>query len=99
MSLPPPSRKRSGLIERKEIKSEAEFLDGIQTKVLRVFLLAIHSHLYRFALRSLFLQTHTTSYSVLLYTVKEKGRKPDGLRYPYRKYENSQLCPGLCPDP
>jgi hypothetical protein len=27
-------------------KSEAEFLDVIGTKVLRVFLLAIHSHLY-----------------------------------------------------
>jgi hypothetical protein len=29
---------------------EAEFLDEIQTKVFRVFLLAIHSHLYSFAL-------------------------------------------------
>jgi hypothetical protein len=28
---------------------EAEFLDDIQTKVLRVFLLIIHSHLYSFA--------------------------------------------------
>jgi hypothetical protein len=28
---------------------EAEFLDEIQTKVLRVFLLAIHRHLYSFA--------------------------------------------------
>ncbi len=28
---------------------EAEFLDEIQRKVLRVFLLAIHSHLYSFA--------------------------------------------------
>jgi hypothetical protein len=28
--------------------SEAEFLGEIQTKVLRVFLLAIHSHLYSF---------------------------------------------------
>jgi hypothetical protein len=26
---------------------EAEFLDVIETKVLRVFLLAIHSHLYK----------------------------------------------------
>jgi hypothetical protein len=42
---------------------EAEFLDEIQTKVLRVFILAIHSHLYSFALRFIFLQTHTTSYS------------------------------------
>ncbi len=38
------------------ISREAEFLDEIQTKVLRVFLLAIHSHLYSFALRFLFLQ-------------------------------------------
>ncbi len=29
--------------------------DDIQTKVLRVFLLAIHRHLYSFALRFLFL--------------------------------------------
>ncbi len=42
---------------------EAEFLDENQKKVLRVFLLAIHSHLYSFALRFLFLQTHATSYS------------------------------------
>ncbi len=41
---------------------EAEFLDEIQTKAL-VFLIAIHSHLYSFALRFLFLQTHATSYS------------------------------------
>jgi hypothetical protein len=56
---------------------EAEFLDEIQTKVLRVFLLAIHSYLYSFALRFLFHQTHATSYSFccsvnVLYTVKEK---------------------------
>ena len=41
----------------------AEFLDEIQTKVLRVVLLAIHSHLYSFALIFIFLQTHATSYS------------------------------------
>jgi hypothetical protein len=29
-------------------RSEVKFLDEIQTKVLRVFLLAIHSHLYSF---------------------------------------------------
>jgi hypothetical protein len=62
---------------------EAEFLDEIQTKVSRVFLLAIHSHLYSFALRFIFLQTHTTSYSFLqlLYTAKEKGGKAN--RKPY----------------
>ncbi len=45
------------------ISPEAEFLDETQTKDLRVFLLAIHSHLYSFALRFLFLQTHSTSYN------------------------------------
>jgi hypothetical protein len=60
-------------------------------------------HLFSFALKFLFLQTHTTSHSfcsVLLYTVKEKGGKPDrkthplpyGFRNPSRnlKSENSQ---------
>jgi hypothetical protein len=46
-----------------KLYSEAEFLDEIQTKVLRVFLLAIHRHHYSFALRFLVLQTHATSYS------------------------------------
>ncbi len=41
--------------------AEAEFLDEIQTKVLRVFLFAIHSHLYSFALRFLFIQAGATS--------------------------------------
>ena len=72
-------------------------------KASRLFLLVIHSHLYSFALRFLFLQTHATSYSfysTLLYTVKEKGGKPDrkpyplpySVRNPYRnlKFENSQ---------
>jgi hypothetical protein len=56
---------------------EAEFLDEIQTKVLIVFLLAVHSHLYSFALRFLFLQTRATFHSFLQYTVicKEEGRK------------------------
>jgi hypothetical protein len=73
----------------------AEFLDEIQTIVLRVCLLAIQSHVYSFALRFLFLQTHTTSYRffwALMYTVIEKGGKPDrkshplpyDLRNPYR---------------
>jgi hypothetical protein len=42
--------------------TEAEFLDEIQTKVLKVFLLDTYSLLYSFALRFLFLQTHATSY-------------------------------------
>jgi hypothetical protein len=44
-------------------ESVAEFLDEIQTKVSRVFLLAIHIHLYIFAFRFIILQTHATSYS------------------------------------
>ncbi len=58
-----------------ESNPEAEFLDEIQTKVLRVFLVAIYNHLYSFLLRFIFLQTHATSYNLYssLYTVKEKG--------------------------
>ncbi len=82
---------------------EAEFLDEIQTKVLIFFLLAIHSHLYSFALRFLFFQTHATSYSfyssVTVHCKWERrktDRKPNpltnDLRNPHRnlKYENSQ---------
>jgi hypothetical protein len=47
---------------------EAEFLTEIQTKGLRVFLLAIHSHLYSFALRFLFLQTFYASSYIFLQT-------------------------------
>ncbi len=49
-------------------RPEAEFLDKIQTKVLIVCLLAIHSHLYSFALIFRFLQTHATSYIFLQLT-------------------------------
>ena len=50
--------------------------DEIQTKVSRVFLRAIHSHLYSFALRFLFLQTITASYSFdSLVTVHCKGER------------------------
>jgi hypothetical protein len=85
-----------------DIPPEAKFLDEIQTKIFRVFLVAIQSHLYSFAFRFLFLQTHATCYSfysALLFTIKEKGGEPDrkphpflyGLRNPYRnlKSENS----------
>jgi hypothetical protein len=47
-------------------------LDEIQKKVLRVFLLAIQSSLYSFALRFLF----------LLYTVNEKRGKPERKSHP-----------------
>jgi hypothetical protein len=76
----PPLLQLGGDSVRYESTPEAEFLDEIQTKVL----LAIHSHLCSFALRFLFLQTHATVSTVitvstvqLLYTVKEKGGKPD----------------------
>jgi hypothetical protein len=64
------------------LSAEAEFLGEIQTKILRVLLLAIHSHLYSFTNRIIFLQTHATSYVKLLYTVKEKGGKLDRKPYP-----------------
>jgi hypothetical protein len=65
-----------------------------------MILLAIHSHLYSFALRFLFLQTHATSYSStvqFLYAVKENGGKPDrkphplphGLIFPYRNLNSA----------
>jgi hypothetical protein len=68
-------------------RPEAELLDEIQTKVLRVSFLVIPTHLYSFTLRFLFLQTHTTLLCIssnsrnllhistvqLLFTVKEKG--------------------------
>jgi hypothetical protein len=66
-------------------QTEAEFLDKIQTKVLRVALLSIHSHLYSFASRFLFLQTHATSYdfhSSVTVHWKKKGGKPGGKPYP-----------------
>ncbi len=62
--------------------NEAEFLDESQTKVLRVFLLANHSHLYCTALPWDFdffklKQPLTVSTVQLLYDVKEKGGQPD----------------------
>ncbi len=65
-----------------EYRTEAIFLDEIQSKVL----LTIQSHLCSFALRFIFVQTHTISYVFLqtllriftvqlLYTVKEKELK------------------------
>ncbi len=45
--------------------TRAEFLDNPHK---RLFLLAIHSHLYSFALRFIFPQTHVTSYVFLLFS-------------------------------
>ncbi len=58
-------QERSSLYLLFLLKAEAEFMDKVQTKDVRVFLLAIHSHIYSFALRCLFLQTHATSYQFL----------------------------------
>jgi len=84
---------------------DAEFLDEILTKVVKVYLLAIYSHFYSFAMRFLFLQTHATSYicssvlGLVTVLVQEKGGKPYriqnplpyGLRNPYRNLKVSEL--------
>ncbi len=67
-------------------RPEANFFDKIQTKVLRVFLLAIPSHLYSLAWDFYFFkltQPLTVSTVQLLYTVKEKGGKPNQKPYPF----------------
>jgi hypothetical protein len=59
--------------------SRGRILERNPDKSQRVFRLAIQSHVYIFALKIIFLQTHATSYgfySVLLYTVKKKGGTP-----------------------
>jgi hypothetical protein len=79
-------RQKIGMENRAAGISKAEFLDEIQTKGLRVFLLAVYSHLCSNALTFLFFQTHATSYSFhssLQYTVKEKGGQPDRKPYPH----------------
>jgi hypothetical protein len=55
-------------------------LDEIQTNVLRDFLLAIHSHLYSFALRFIVLQTHATSYLFSSVTIHCRRRKGENLK-------------------
>ncbi len=63
-----------------QTEAEAEFLGEIQTKVLRVFLLAIHSHLLQLCLDFYFFkltQPITISSVNLLYTVPEKVEEPD----------------------
>ncbi len=57
---------------------EAEFLDKIQTKILRVFLLVIRSHLYSFAGDFYFFKIMQP----LTVSVNEKGGKPDRKTYP-----------------
>jgi hypothetical protein len=94
---------RKKKLERgKEVLPEVEYLDEIQTKIFKVFLIAIYSYLYTLQLcLEISISSNSRNLSqFLLYTVKEKGGKPDrkpyllsyGLRNPYRnlKPENSQ---------
>jgi hypothetical protein len=77
---------RVGRVQQRYRKGpEAEFLDEIQTKDLRVFLLAIHSYLFSFALRLIFFQTHATSYSLYssVTVLKEKGGTLDKNHAPF----------------
>ncbi len=87
---------------------EAEFLDEIQTKFLRVFLIDVHSHLYLQLCLEIYISSNSRillrissnsrnllhiSTVQLLYTVKEKGGKPDRKPYPFPyglMSENSQ---------
>jgi hypothetical protein len=55
------------------LETEVEFLDKIQKKVLRNVLLAIHNHLYSFALR--FLHIHATSYSFYSSVTVQRGER------------------------
>jgi hypothetical protein len=70
-------------------KSEAEFLDEIHTKVLRVFFLAIHSHLCSSSLRFLFKLTQPLTVSVQV-KGKNLDRKPYPLPYGLRNPNKSQ---------
>jgi hypothetical protein len=73
-------------------------LGEIQTEFLRVFLLAIHNHLYSLALRFFKLtQPLTVSTVQLLDTVKEKRVKPDRKPYPL-PYGLRNLCRNLYSD-
>jgi hypothetical protein len=54
---------------------EAEFVDEIQTKVLRVFPLAFPSHLYSFCLEISISSNSSTLLSIST-VLKQKGGKP-----------------------
>jgi hypothetical protein len=64
-------------------RPEAEFLDEIQTKILRVFLLVIHSHFRSFACDYFFKLTQPNTVSTV-HTAhcEEKGGKPYRKPYP-----------------
>ncbi len=77
-------------------------MDDIQTNVLKVFLLVIHSHLFYFA-GDLYFFKLTQPLTV---SVKEKGGKPDrkpcplpyGLGNPYRNLKSENSHSRLCPE-
>jgi hypothetical protein len=78
---------------------EGKFLDKMQTKVLWVFFLVIHSHLYSFALRFQFYQTHATSYSFCVGERRKTWLKTIPLSQWFKKsiqkpqvWELSKLC-------
>jgi hypothetical protein len=76
-------RENSGASRSKYLQTaEAEFLDEIQTNILRV------------TVRFLFLPTPATSYRfccALVYTVKEKGGKPDSKTTPPSLWFNKSI--------
>jgi hypothetical protein len=77
-------------VHQHKVGTEAEFLDEIRTKVLRVFHVAIHRHLYSFAFeisissnsRNLLRFLQFTEFSYRAVTVKETRGKPDRKPYP-----------------
>ncbi len=76
-------------------RTEDKFVDEIQTKVLRVFLLVIYSHLYSFVWDLYFFKLTQP----LTVSVKKKGgkpyRKPSPLPYGLKnpRLKLSRLCP------
>jgi hypothetical protein len=63
-------------------------LDEIQTKIKEGFPPCYSKSTLQLCLEILFLKTHATScsfFSALLYTVKEKGGKPDRKPHPFQK--------------
>jgi hypothetical protein len=83
-------------------RTEAEFLDEIQAKVLRVFLLAIHSKLYTALPLEIYISSNPHNLlqflAQLLYTVKEKGDNLIENHTPLSMVagiltESSRLCP------
>ncbi len=79
-----------------ECETRCRILGRNPEKSPKSFLLAIHSHVYSFALSFPFLQTHAASYSfcssTAVHSKGERRKTNGGLRNPYKnlKSENSQ---------